>query len=342
MQAVLRKTGIHKRKSPELNGVTERALRIIQNAALAARIQAPILFSHVELPLSETSWSEAIHWACEALNRTATTSNLGSKSLYEMWHVKPAPASPHPFLRPGYCRWNCPTKSFPWCESNSYLGPGINHPRYSLGMLMRANKVMETRYVTWEAPPVMEVPPVHLQQLASPELAGVPEFGRTSKQAGASGLGETAEPGRLDDFDSGPATRLPTLGREIPHHSRVAFSAGSVGNGGQGERGSVDGVSMPAPDATTTSSRDCLSSVSSESSVDGENPGEVSSSDENGLVTTMARTAAPQLESHLVGPGDGEQLGQTRFFFFILRRMGKNKALAHHTSTYFHTRRVSI
>ena len=30
------------------------------------------------------------------------------------------------------------------------------------------------------------------------------------------------------------------------------------------------------------------------------------------------------------------------FFFFILRRMGKNKALAHHTSTCFHTRRVSI
>ena len=30
------------------------------------------------------------------------------------------------------------------------------------------------------------------------------------------------------------------------------------------------------------------------------------------------------------------------FLFFILRRMGKNKALAHHTCTYFHTRRVSI
>ena len=29
-------------------------------------------------------------------------------------------------------------------------------------------------------------------------------------------------------------------------------------------------------------------------------------------------------------------------FFFILRRMGKNKALAHHTSTNFYTRRVSI
>ena len=30
------------------------------------------------------------------------------------------------------------------------------------------------------------------------------------------------------------------------------------------------------------------------------------------------------------------------FLFFILRRVGQNKALAHHTSTYFHTRRVSI
>ena len=37
-------------------------------------------------------------------------------------------------------------------------------------------------------------------------------------------------------------------------------------------------------------------------------------------------------------------MGAATFFFslFILRRMGKNKALAHHTSTYFHTRRVSF
>ena len=30
------------------------------------------------------------------------------------------------------------------------------------------------------------------------------------------------------------------------------------------------------------------------------------------------------------------------FNYFILGRMGKNKALAHHIFTYFHTRRVSI
>ena len=115
-------------KSPELNGVAERALGIIQNAALAARIQAPILFPHVELPPSETLWAEAVHWACEALNRTVTTSNPGNKSPYEMWHDKAAPASPHPFLRSGYCRWNRPSKSFPRCESSFYLGPGIEPP----------------------------------------------------------------------------------------------------------------------------------------------------------------------------------------------------------------------
>ena len=40
-------------------------------------------------------------------------------------------------------------------------------------------------------------------------------------------------------------------------------------------------------------------------------------------------------------PGSSaNKVGQLFFFFFILRRMGKNKAQAHHTSTYFHTRRV--
>ena len=153
-------------KSQELNRVAERALGIIQNAALAARIQAPILFPHVELPPSETFRAEAVHRACEALNRTATRSNPGSKSPYEMWHGKAAPASPHPFLRPGYCRWNRPSKSILRCESSFYVGQGIYHPRDSLRMLAQANKVLETRDVTWEAPPVMEVPPVKLQQLA--------------------------------------------------------------------------------------------------------------------------------------------------------------------------------
>ena len=88
-------------KCPELNGVAERALGIIQNAALAARIKAPILFPHVELPpSSEILWAEAVHRACETLNRTVRTTIPGNKSPHDMLQGKATPASPHPFLRP--------------------------------------------------------------------------------------------------------------------------------------------------------------------------------------------------------------------------------------------------
>ena len=55
-------------KSPEFDGVAERGLGIINKAALAARIQAPIIFSHVRLPPTDSLWAEAMHWACDTLN----------------------------------------------------------------------------------------------------------------------------------------------------------------------------------------------------------------------------------------------------------------------------------
>ena len=84
--------------NPELKNVTERALGIILNAALAARIQARILFPHVESPPSETFVAAGVHWACEALNHTPTTSNPANKSRQELWYGKAAPTSPHPCL----------------------------------------------------------------------------------------------------------------------------------------------------------------------------------------------------------------------------------------------------
>ena len=56
----------------------------------------------------------------------------------------------------------------------------------------------------------------------------------------------------------------------------------------------------------------------------------------------LVRTVYEVQQCIIVG---GVRLAYVPFFFFfflILRRMGKNKAEAHHTSTYFHTRRVSI
>ena len=202
------------RKSPEANGVADRALGITQNAALAARIQAPILPPHVVLPPSENLWAEAVHWACEPLNRTATTSNPGNKSPHEMWYGEAAPASPHPSLRPGYCRWNRPSKSFPRCESSFYLGPCIDHPRDSLPMLTRANKVVDTRDVIWATPPVM-VPPVQLQQPGSPELGGRRSW-EVRQSRGGIGVEKDARAGRARLLRFWSTDSIATAGERDP------------------------------------------------------------------------------------------------------------------------------
>ena len=130
----------------------------------------------------------------------------------------------------------------------------------------------------------MEVPPVQLQQSASPELAGAPESGGTSEPGVTSELRETPEPKGLDKYDSGPPTPLRVLGRGIPHERPAKIQAGSVGHGGEGERGSVGGKNMPAPDTTTAPSDVYLSSESNEKSADGDisvEGSETSSSDES-------------------------------------------------------------
>ena len=61
--------------SPEYNGVAERGLAMIESAALAARIQASELFPGYSIPEGPSLWAEAMNWACDAYNRTATVAN---------------------------------------------------------------------------------------------------------------------------------------------------------------------------------------------------------------------------------------------------------------------------
>ena len=84
--------------SPQFNGVAERALGLIETAAMAGRIQARELYPGAQLPAIDSLWAEASHWACDALNRTATTANPESKSPYEMWYGRPPPVVLLPFL----------------------------------------------------------------------------------------------------------------------------------------------------------------------------------------------------------------------------------------------------
>ena len=145
--------------SPQYNGVAERGLGVIEAAAMAARIQAIVLFDYVQLPKTDKLWAEAMPWACEALNHTACSANPDSKSPYEMLFGETFPTRPYPFLNPAYCRWQRPSKMLPKGESCFYVGPSRDHPRDCHRVLTRAGTIQETRDVTWEAPPSRFPPP---------------------------------------------------------------------------------------------------------------------------------------------------------------------------------------
>ena len=98
--------------SPKYNGVAERALGLVNDAAVAARIQATELYpSASNYP---SLWAEAASWACHALNLTATTANPGDKPPYEMWYGSPTPrGAVWPFLKSVVCRVKRNNKSQP-------------------------------------------------------------------------------------------------------------------------------------------------------------------------------------------------------------------------------------
>ena len=181
-----------------------------------------------------------MHWACYALNNTATTANPGNESPHEMRYGTAAPASPHPFLHPAYCRWKRPLKSHPRAESCLNLGPGIDHPSDSLRMLARSNKVVETRSVTWEATLSTGAP--------SPPLPEMPEQGATVD------LEEAPEPGGTDVYESAPTTPLPVLGRGVPHQLCAVSPMTQAGGDSEAESEELSDsstVSSEAPECDT-------------------------------------------------------------------------------------------
>ena len=113
--------------SHKYNGVAERALTLINDAALAARIQAPVLYPGA--PAYPSLWAEAVSWACPILNRTATTANSEDNSPYEMWYGLPPPTCEvGPFLEPAICRVKIYNKLQPKAQDCYYVGPSVNHP----------------------------------------------------------------------------------------------------------------------------------------------------------------------------------------------------------------------
>ena len=139
--------------SPKYNGVAERALGLINDTAVAARIQATELYPNA--PNYPSLWAEAASWVCHALNCTATTANPGDKSPYEMWYGSPPPrGAVWPFLKPAVCRVKRANQSLPKAHDCYYVGPGVNHPRDCMRVRTANRSILTTRNVTWRHVPL--------------------------------------------------------------------------------------------------------------------------------------------------------------------------------------------
>ena len=138
--------------SPKYNGVAERSLALISDTALTVRIQARVLYPGA---LSYPSlWAEAVSWARNALNRTATKANPGEKPLYEMWNGSPLLAGEvWYFLKPAIYRVKRENKSQSKAQDCYYVGPSVNHPRDCMRVFTTHRTILPTRNVTWQHVP---------------------------------------------------------------------------------------------------------------------------------------------------------------------------------------------
>lgn len=121
----------------------------IETAAIAARIQAYVLFPDVELPDGDSLLDESVNWACIALNCTATVSNPFAPSPYLRWHGHPPVSSLPPFLKPGYCKVKRNNNVELKAEPCFYLGPQHNNQSVSVRIFANSRSVIIVRDVIW-------------------------------------------------------------------------------------------------------------------------------------------------------------------------------------------------
>ena len=238
---------------PKYNGVAERALGLINDAAVAARIQATELYPNA--PNYPSLWAEAASWACHVLNCTATTANPGDKSPYEMWYGSPPPrGAVWPFLKPAVYRVKRANKSLTKAQDCYYVGPGVNHPRDCMRVLTANRSILTTRNVTWRHVPLP--PPAPPQQL--PPIA---EEGGSTAGESASGEGAPSHGGGRveEDLDGESDLDVTEVGLMLTAMRKKETAETGAGAGGVAE-------GDPAASSDSHGSNSTRSRISSSSS----------------------------------------------------------------------------
>ena len=187
---------------PQLNGVAERGLTLIEKLAKTATNQAKESFKDFSLPATDPLWPEAHNYACDVLNRTATSSNAEFRSPHEMLFGTPPPPILLEFLQPCFHRVNRKHKNDAQAEPAFYLGPAANHPRDCVRLMTKkTHKVVITRNATWQpvppaVPPSSQITPVIME---NEESGG--EDGNSRESTSSSGGGEGYSSGDVDHLE---------------------------------------------------------------------------------------------------------------------------------------------
>ena len=273
--------------TPQYNGVAERAFGIMEMAAAAARVEAGQIYRDIKLPPTERLWAEAMKWAGDALNKTATTSNPESKSPHEMWYGEAAPAAPHPFLQPCVVRRQRRGDKLELKEEAAfYLVRAANHPSDCMRVVTRDLKIVESRDVTWAVvlPPFADFTPV--PPVADPTFIVL----QSAEQGGGAPpteLGGRATPTAMRHHGVGAddSAFCPSVGEGVTSWHLSEAGGSDVGGNESSLDDSAGRASTPIPDAPSASS-----------------------------TPAPVRTARHQLSAHMVGPHDHEEqrLGRTR------------------------------
>ena len=155
----------------------------------------------MDLPPIDRLWKDNHHNARDVLNRSATKSNKGMTTLYEMWHgLKPSPTLIQ-WLQPCFYRVKRKHKTDVQAKPGFYVGPARNHPRESMRIYAQEmGEIVISRDVTWRhvpTPPLTSVP----QSISAPSERGEAEITSDDSRAGREGTSRLGG-GEMEESDS--------------------------------------------------------------------------------------------------------------------------------------------
>ena len=227
-------------------------------------------------------WIDNHHNACDVLNRSATKSNKGMTTPYEMWHgVKPSPTLIQ-WLLSCFYRVKRKHKTDAQAKPGFYVGPARNHPRGSMRIYSQeTGEIGISRDVTWHHVPTSPLTSVP-QSISAPSERGETESTTDESREGREGTsrqggGGVEESDSDDDLEVTWESDTPDTAERTDDaiNDKPVASEGSssstvislLGSFGGGESISPSNSSSSSSSSNSNSSN---SSSSSSSSIDSE------------------------------------------------------------------------